>query len=102
MHFFDHEVRYILGRAWYRSHWRSARSRRTLGIDGSGTYLHSPLAALRIGAGLSSVDTTLLLVLRDPGERAVRRWRELARRPEYTRDTTFDSKVLASAVHEPH
>ena len=120
VHFFDHESRFIYGSSWYFGRWphvvptssaaassSSSNVRDTsvasppaapLGVDGSGTYLASPDAAIRLGA-LLPPSTTLLVVLRDPALRAARRWRELQRRAEYARAgmQTFEARVLAEA-----
>jgi len=39
--FADKESRFLLGSQWYRSRWPIARGSGDVGIDGSGTYLHS-------------------------------------------------------------
>lgn len=78
MHYFDHETRFAFGPTWYRQRWHlhaspstGAPSPQTIGVDGSGTYFHSPDAAIRLSASLPS-STRLLLLLRDPVSRAVR------------------------------
>ena len=94
VHYFDHETRYLLGHQWYSQRWPLPQGGvRALGMDGSATYLHSPSAALRIAATLHP-SAALLVLLRDPTNRALRRWRELARRVDYTRGASFEAKML--------
>jgi len=97
VHFFDREGRYLLGQQWYSQRWALPVGIRKLGIDGSASYLQSPEAAMRLAAQLHQ-STMLLVVLRDPMIRALRRWKELARRFEYTRSVSFEAKILAEAT----
>ena len=97
VHFFDHETRYSLGHQWYSQQWPLPRGKRQVAVDGSATYLQSPQAAMRVAARLHP-STMLLVVLRDPSSRALRRWRELARRADYSRGGSFEAKMLAEGT----
>jgi len=74
-HYFD--TNYDKGLAWYRAHfparWSGANTRRRFGVDritgeGSPYYVFHPLAPFRIRETIP--DVKLLLMLRDPVERA--------------------------------
>jgi hypothetical protein len=114
--------RFALGSTWYMQRWPRAMSPtaaaaaaaavsstvsstvsaaaagRAMGMDGSGTYIHSPDAALRLPATLSATTTALLLVLRDPTARAVRRLRELMRRGKQSMSDAAGDRVDQRAV----
>lgn len=95
VNFFDHEARYLLGEQWYMRRWPIRRGQRAVGMDGSGSYLQSPEAAARLAARLSPATTSLLVLLRDPLARAVRRWTDLQRRSDYLRGASFEAKMYS-------
>ena len=97
VHYFDHDARFVLGDGWYRRRWPIRKGAPTVGLDGSGAYLPSADAALRLSAKLQPARVRLLLLLRDPVLRAQRRWRDLLRRAEYSKGSNFDAKMLAEA-----
>ncbi|MFB4296093.1 sulfotransferase [Actinomadura sp. NTSP31] len=76
VHYFD--THYDKGGAWYRSHFPASgrRAGKVVG-EGSPYYLFHPLAAER--AGRDVPDARILLVLRDPIERAFSHYRERRR-----------------------
>ncbi|RPF22767.1 sulfotransferase domain-containing protein [Myceligenerans xiligouense] len=93
VHYFDsHHDR---GRAWYRSHFpaSSARAGKLVG-EGSPYYLFHPLAAER--AARETPDARILLVVRDPVERAFSHYRE--RRREHAEPLeTFEEALAAES-----
>ncbi|MBO0608592.1 sulfotransferase domain-containing protein [Myceligenerans salitolerans] len=93
VHYFDsHHDR---GSAWYRSHF-PASSRRGGKVVGEGSpyYLFHPLAAER--AAREAPDARILLVVRDPVERAFSHYRE--RRREHAEPLeTFEEALAAEA-----
>merc|ERR1740139_176605 len=95
VNFFDHEARYLLGEQWYMRRWPIRRGQRAVGMDGSGSYLQSPEAAARLAARLSPATTSLLVLLRDPLTRAVRRWHDLQRRSDYLHGASFEAKMYS-------
>ena len=80
LYYFDE--RYGLGDRWYRSHFPTAayRAQRSRGDrsarvgEASPYYLYHPLAPLRAAAVIP--DARILVVLRDPVERAYSHWKE--------------------------
>ena len=79
-YFFD--VNYGRGVGWYRSHFRTrasrkARNGRVIG-ESSPYYLFHPLAAERAGRVVPRAK--LIVLLRDPVDRAYSQWREQVRR----------------------
>jgi glycosyltransferase involved in cell wall biosynthesis len=82
-HYFDTE--YWRGIGWYRSHfplqlgprWAGGPSERTVTGEGSPYYLFHPLAAARMAADVPA--TRLVVVLRDPVERAYSHYKERVR-----------------------
>lgn len=96
VNFFDVEARFLLGQEWYLRRWPLIDGGEPRGIDGSGSYLHSSEAMLRLPATLRP-STTLLVLLRDPASRAAVRWRELRRRQDYARGATYAGKLYAEA-----
>ncbi|MEV4252819.1 sulfotransferase [Spirillospora sp. NPDC049652] len=101
VHYFDSH--YDEGEAWYRSHFPSVAARRAAAKraggpvvvgEGSPYYLFHPLAAERAGADVP--DTRILLVLRDPVERAFSHYRE--RRRQHAEELeTFEDALAAEA-----
>jgi len=83
-HYFD--TAFDRGPAWYRGHfptrWTADRIRRRAGAfatgEGSPYYLFHPLAAERIAAALPHAK--LIVLLRDPVERAYSHWKHEAER----------------------
>lgn len=85
VHFFD--ARFDAGPAWYRSHFPSRLTRglvtrrtgsRTVAGESTPYYLHHPLAAARARAVIP--DVRLVVLLRDPVERAWSHFKEQRRR----------------------
>jgi hypothetical protein len=98
VHYFD--VHYDRGPAWYRGHFPIRRGSR-LAFESAGYYMHHPLAPRRIAADLPGV--RLLVVLRDPVERAYSAYRhELARgfetEPSFERALEREPERLAGEV----
>lgn len=99
VHYFDSH--YGEGEAWYRSHFptaaaRQSAARRTGGPvvvgEGSPYYLFHPLAAER--AGRDVPDAKIVLILRDPVERAFSHYRE-RRRGDFEELATFEEALAA-------
>jgi len=99
VHYFDSS--YERGTAWYRSHFPSVAARRRAGAraggsvavgEGSPYYLFHPLAAER--AGRDVPDARILLILRDPVERAFSHYRE-RRRGQAEDLVTFEDALAA-------
>jgi hypothetical protein len=63
--FADREANYILGDDWYRRRWPIPEGSPDVGMDGSGSYLHSSAAALRLPR-LLAPKAKLVVVLSDP------------------------------------
>jgi hypothetical protein len=80
LYYFDEQ--YGRGRRWYRSHfptaarraWRARSGRRVVAGESTPYYLYHPLAPMRAAADLPEV--RILVVLRDPVERAFSHWKE--------------------------
>ncbi|RFS84677.1 sulfotransferase [Actinomadura spongiicola] len=91
VHYFDSH--YDRGATWYRSHFPASarRSGKVVG-EGSPYYLFHPLAAER--AGRDVPDAKILLILRDPIERAFSHYRE-RRRQSAEELATFEEALLA-------
>ncbi|WP_242885815.1 sulfotransferase domain-containing protein [Actinomadura litoris] len=91
VHYFDSH--YDKGSAWYRSHFPASarRSGKVVG-EGSPYYLFHPLAAER--AGRDVPEARILLVLRDPIERAFSHYRE--RRRQNAEDLPSFEEALAA------
>jgi Sulfotransferase domain len=84
VHYFD--VEYERGIDWYRGHFPLRRGGR-LAFESAGYYMHHPLAPERIARDLPGVK--LLVLLRDPVERAHSAWKhELAR--GFETETSFE------------
>lgn len=93
VHYFDtHHPR---GNAWYRSHFPATPRRRgKLVGEGSPYYLFHPLAAER--AAREAADARILLIVRDPVERAFSHYRE-RRRENAEPLATFEEALAAEA-----
>ncbi|MDR7382458.1 sulfotransferase domain-containing protein [Promicromonospora iranensis] len=91
VHYFDSH--YSKGDVWYRSHF-PATARRGGKVVGEGSpyYLFHPLAAER--AGRDAPEAKILLVLRDPIERAFSHYRERRRQNAEELDT-FEGALAA-------
>ncbi|WP_242900893.1 sulfotransferase domain-containing protein [Actinomadura terrae] len=91
VHYFDSN--YDKGGTWYRSHFPASarRSGKVVG-EGSPYYLFHPLAAER--AGRDVPEARILLVLRDPIERAFSHYRE--RRRQNAEDLASFEEALAA------
>lgn len=84
VHYFD--VNYDRGARWYRGHFPVRRGTR-MAFEAAGYYMHHPLAPERIARDLPEVK--LLVLLRDPVERAYSAYRhELAR--GFETETSFE------------
>ncbi|MFC9976915.1 sulfotransferase [Spirillospora sp. NPDC127200] len=99
VHYFDSH--YDRGAAWYRSHFPTAAARRAAERraggpvvvgEGSPYYLFHPLAARRAGRDVPRA--RLLLILRDPVERAFSHYRE-RRRQDAEPLETFEDALAA-------
>ncbi|MFD0685147.1 sulfotransferase domain-containing protein [Actinomadura fibrosa] len=91
VHYFDSH--YDRGRAWYRSHFPAAARRRSRKVgEGSPYYLFHPLAAER--AGRDVPHARILLILRDPVERAFSHYRE--RRRQHAEELASFEDALAA------
>ena len=93
-YFFD--VNYLRGVGWYRSHFRTRFSKgnadrpRVTG-ESSPYYLFHPLAAAR--ASKVAPNARLIVLLRDPVDRAYSQWREQVRRG--FEDLSFEEALAA-------
>lgn len=101
VHYFD--THYARGMGWYRSHFPTAAARRIAARraggrvvvgEGSPYYLFHPLAAER--AGRDVPHAKILLILRDPVERAFSHYRE-RRRQDAEPLATFEDALAAEA-----
>lgn len=99
VHYFD--TNYGRGQAWYRSHFPSAAARRAarhraggrvVAGEGSPYYLFHPLAAERAARDVPG--TRILVILRDPVERAFSHYRE-RRRQDAEPLATFEDALAA-------
>jgi hypothetical protein len=100
LYYFD--VHYDRGERWYRSHfftaaWRAHRARElghpTVAAEASPYYLFHPLAAARAHELLPGARVVVLL--RDPVERAYSHWKERSR---HTESLTFAEALLAEPL----
>lgn len=91
VHYFD--THYSMGDVWYRSHFPATvrRSGKVVG-EGSPYYLFHPLAAERAARDVPAA--RILLVLRDPVERAFSHYRERRRQDAEELDT-FEAALAA-------
>ncbi len=85
IHFFS-RPRFSEGRQWYENHWRNCDKNLKLG-EFSTSYAYSDVAAARIHTLYP--DTQLLLVVRNPVERAYSQYRNAIKAGEITEDVTF-------------
>jgi len=100
LYYFD--VHYDRGERWYRSHfataaWRARRERElghpTVAAEASPYYLFHPLAAERAHSLLP--DARVVVLLRDPVERAYSHWKE---RRRHTETLDFPQALLAEPL----
>ena len=100
LYYFD--VHHDRGERWYRSHfataaWRARRERElghpTVAAEASPYYLFHPLAPARARALLP--DARVVVLLRDPVERAFSHWKE---RRRHTETLEFAEAVLAEPL----
>lgn len=100
LYYFDE--RYALGERWYRSHFPTALHRRARERSGrrvvvgeaSPYYLYHPVAPVR--AATAVPDARILVVLRDPVERAYSHWKE--RRANDGDPLDFAAAIAAESV----
>lgn len=85
VHYFDNS--YEKTRAWYEAHFLSSKTR--IGVDASPYYLFHPRAPLRAFEVVPSAK--LIVILRDPAERAFSQYRMNVRRGQETE--TFDDAI---------
>ncbi len=94
------DVNYQRGWSWYRGHFPLARGHQKITFEASGYYIFHPLAAERITADLPKAK--LVVLLRDPVERAYSAWKhESARGFEtetFARALELESTRLAGEV----
>ncbi|MFM7068701.1 MAG: sulfotransferase family protein [Actinomycetes bacterium] len=100
LYYFD--VHYDRGERWYRSHFASDTARRRhqrelgyapIAAEASPYYLFHPLAPARARATVP--DARIVVLLRDPVERAFSHWKE---RRRHTETLTFGEAVAAESL----
>ena len=91
VHFFD--TRFHLGPWWYRSHFPRRWERSTISGESSPYYLFHPLVPQRARKGVPGVK--LIVLVRDPVERAYSDWSHRVRKGE--EDLSFEDALAREA-----